>query len=350
LDASAHILRVISLRSESSTDETFELMLRSAGHKVTVLSSTEPAFALVSTSWPDVVLFDPISQFGMSGAIQRLRSSFDGVIVAAGNIPDPTISAMLEELGIAKFASTASELLVILKNVPTRVLRKENSVIGLPAKAPKVLALEPVDEQQLELLAADSKSKVDSSPEATQQDPEVSVPYDRDVTAPERSSSSIKLPSLRNINISLPMKRWHRTAIGTAVVAAVIIAVAIPFFGHTPVVDDNKPVAKALPVVPNLLTSPLAPLTLEELSGETLPLEIAGIKERAVVEKPAVAFWGDTAPDAFVTVNGEPVDVSEYGAFVVDYPLDDGANFIEVLASDFQGRTTRQSFTIVSLQ
>jgi hypothetical protein len=99
-----------------------------------------------------------------------------------------------------------------------------------------------------------------------------------------------------------------------------------------------------------LLTHPLAPLTIEELSGETLPLEIAGIKDQEVIEKPAVAFWGDTAPDAFVTVNGEPVEVSEYGAFVYDFPLEDGANYIEVLATDFQGRTTRKTFTVVSLQ
>ena len=92
------------------------------------------------------------------------------------------------------------------------------------------------------------------------------------------------------------------------------------------------------------------PLSIAELSGEFLPLEIDGIKDRAVIEKAAVAFWGDTAPDAFVTVNGEPVEVSKYGAFVVDFPLEDGANFIEVLASDFQGRTTRKSFTVVSLQ
>ena len=344
------MLRVISLRSEISTDETFELMLRSAGHKVTVLSSTEPAFALVNTSWPDVVLFDPISQFGMSGSIQRLRSSFDGVIVAAGNIPDPTISAMLEELGIAKFASTASELLVILKNIPTRVIRKENTIIGIAASKPKIAALDPTENLQLELSAIGTTPTVENGTPATQTKPVTTAPLNSADSTPTRSSPSIKLPSISNLRISIPMKRWHRTAIGTAVAAAVILAVAIPFFGNTAIKEEDKPVAKALPVVPKLLTEPLAPLTLEELSGEILPLEISGIRDRAVIEKPAVAFWGDTAPDAFVTVNGKPVVVSEYGAFVVDYPLEDGANFIEVLASDFQGRTTRQSFTVVSLQ
>jgi len=344
------MLRVISLRSEESTDETFELMLRSAGHKVTVLSSTEPAFALVNTSWPDVVLFDPISQFGMSGSIQRLRSSFDGVIVAVGQIPDPTISAMLEELGIVKFASTASELLVILNNVPNRVIRKDGDSLDIADKFSKITPLNPVVQRQLELSTNDAQPNTKSTPPAIISEPVNTVSPDSADGTPARSLPSVKFPSLNKIRISIPMKRWHRTAIGTAVTAAVVLAVAIPFFGNTPIEADNKPVAKALPVVPKLLTEPLAPLTLEELSGETLPLEIAGIKDRAIIEKPAVAFWGDTAPDAFVTVNGEPVVVSKYGAFVVDYPLEDGANFIEVLASDFQGRTTRQSFTVVSLQ
>ncbi len=350
VNANGHILRVISLRPEKATDETFELMLRSAGHKVTVLSSTEPAFALVNTSWPDVVLFDPISQFGMSGSVQRLRSSFDGTIVAVGHIPDPTISAMLEELGVVKFAATASELLVILNNVPTRAIQNPHDNIEILKDNSNVTKLAPANNSQLELSEIDPASGDQDHSSSAHVDASQSPNADEAIISRTPSLPSIKLPSLSNLRISIPIKRWHRTAIRAVVTAAVVIAVAVPFFTNTSNDDSNNDVAKALPVVPDLLTSPLAPLTLEELSGENLPLEIAGIKDRTVIEKAAVAFWGDTAPDAFVTVNGEPVEVSKYGAFVVDYPLDDGANFIEVLASDFQGRTTRQSFTVVSLQ
>jgi hypothetical protein len=355
LNIETHILRVISLRSEDSLDESFETILRNAGHKVTVLTSTEPAFALVSSSWPDVVLFDPISQFGMSGSIQRLRSSFEGTIVAAGHIPDPTIAAMLEELGVKKFAATASELLTILRNVPSRNDYLHNDPIGfvsdIPDFAPERAQTVAPEERQLELVNADSEPQQSETVEVTSQD---NVAETQSVfEATKRANASLKLPSLPKFKISLPMKRWHRTALGAAVTAAVVIAVAVPFFGDRPASESDAAsdsVAKALPVVPNLLTKPLAPLTLAEISGDILPLEIAGIKDRAVIEELAIAFWGDTAPDAFVTVNGAPVDVSEYGAFVVDYPLEDGANFIEILASDFQGRTSSQSFTIVSLQ
>ncbi|MBT3994786.1 MAG: hypothetical protein HOF01_03215 [Chloroflexi bacterium] len=353
MNASTHILRVISLRSESSGDETFEVVLRNAGHKVTVLSSTEPAFALLNSSWPDVVLFDPISQFGMSGSIQRIRTGFNGPIIATGRIPDPTISAMLEELGISKFAATTSELLAILKNVPTRVIYHDddsNDSVGFVATTAKPARSTIQTDRQLELTAADAltlsinTSLEPESPPATQTEAAASTENSG------KSLPSLKLPSLGSFRIKLPMKRWHRTALGTAFAAAVVVAVAIPFFGMQPNDEPTENVAKALPVVPQLLLKPIGPLSLDELSGENLPLEISGIKDHAIIEEAAVAFWGDTAPDAFLTVNGEPVHVSEYGAFVIDFPLEDGANFIELLASDFQGRTTRRSFTVVSLQ
>ena len=347
MNASNHILRVVSLRSESSNDESFETILKNAGHKVTVLSSTEPAFALLNSSWPDVVLFDPISQFGMSGSVQRIRSTFDGVIVATGHIPDPTISAMLEELGISRFAATASELLSILKNVPNRVVYNDDDSIGLVANEPVTGSTDPSDRR---LTDADRKTlamnQILGGPE-----PEEDSPISKAVEVDAEDPSTIDvLPNQGKSKSTL--KRWHRMAIGVAVTAAVIIGVSVPFVGvvRQPVEQPRETVATTPDIVPNLMIQPLAPLTLEELSGETLPLEIAGIQDRAVLEQNKVAFWGDTAPDAFVTVNGDPVEVSEYGAFIVDFALEDGANFIEVLASDFQGRTTRQSFVVVSLQ
>lgn len=351
MDTIKRPVRVISLRPEQASDDSFENALRNAGHKVTVLSSTEPAFSLVNSSWPDVVIFDPVSQFGMSGSIQRLRSTFDGLIIAAGQIPDPTITSMLEELGIVNFADTASKLRVLVDKAPVRktvrivdtnepelAIRESNEVTDTSSAAGP-------DERQLLLTEPASTQSTDTEPEQSS-----TVGFTNPNHDTRRSLPTFKLPAPRDLADKLPLKRWHRTIVGTAVATAVIIAVTIPFVLREQSSESEIPVAKALPVVPNLLTKPLVPLSIAELSGEFLPLEIDGIQDRAVIEKPAVAFWGDTAPDAFVTVNGEPVAVSEYGAFVVDYPLEDGANFIEVLASDFQGRTTRKSFTVVSLQ
>jgi len=353
VSANPNILRVISLRSEKLANETFEVTLRAEGHKVTVLTSTEPAFALVNSNWPDVVLVDPISQFGMSGSIQRLCSGFDGPIVATGHIPDPTITSMLEELGVHKFAATISELLAILKHVPTRTVHSDDeSMQSFATGSAQILALRTEAKEQKIASPVNRFPSIQNTEPSQLPLAETSTPPVANESVPAKRRRSLSLPNLKSFSFTLPMKRWHRTAVGVAAATAVIVAVTLPFIGASPAEQQQQDgsVAKALPVIPNLLTNPVAPLTLEELSGELLPLEIAGIKDRAVIEKAAVAFWGDTAPDAFVTVNGDPVDVSKYGAFVVDYPLEDGANFIEVLASDFQGRTTRQSFTVVSLQ
>ncbi len=350
VNSRGHKLRVISLRQGNSNDALFEDTLRNAGHAVTIMTSIEPAFSLIESSWADMVMFDPVSRFGLSHPIQRLRSSFDGAVVAAGQIPDPIITDMLEELGITLFASDTDMILKIASDVPGRSTDTREPVIDLATNEPVEVPDEPNQDRQL-LLTPHSGHQ---TPAATQSFSEssqsdfVDIKYEPGKSGKSKRSKSIKLPSAAELIEKIPLKRWHRSLIGAAMMSAVIVAVVLPFLRSQPVV--NEPVAKALPVVPQLLTKPLAPLTIAELSGETLPLIIDGIKDRDVIDKPAVAFWGDTAPDALVTVNGEPVTVSEWGAFVVDYPLDDGANFIEVLATDFQGRTTSKTFTIVSLQ
>lgn len=344
-----HNLRVISLRTESDHLDQFESGLRNAGHKVTVLSSTEPAFALVNSNWPDMILFNPVSQFGMSGSVQRLRSSYNGPIVATGIIPDPTIGAMLNELGITLYAEDLNELFDIVQITSVRTHRVASYDVSdfdrSSVPTPINDSIE-VEDRQLSL-AEISKDPAVPDVQSVQPGIPATVLVPRSPRVRRLAMLKFKTPSLGTLRIKNPLQRWQRPALGIAAVAAVIIAVTLPFFGNDQI---EEPVARALPVVPRLLTEPLAPLTLEELSGEILPLEIAGINDQTVIEEAAVAFWGDTAPDAFVTVNGEPVDVSAYGAFVVDYPLEDGANYIEILASDFQGRTSRRSFTVVSLQ
>ena len=309
-------LKVLLLRAETLVGHSFENTLRGAGHPVTVISSREAAFSLIDSMRPDLIVLDPISEFGFSGSVQRLCQTFDGPIVATGLNPESPMVGTLKALGISLFAENADELLDIARDhlgsevqPPRAETLMGHGAVASPAPRPV-----PVRE-----IVADDNS------EAARPGP---------VFEPE------------------PKKRfsdwWHWAIAGMATAAVMLTFFGIAGLISTP--DEEAPVAKALPVVPNLLLKPLIPLSIEELSGDTLPLKISGIKDRTVIDAPAVAFWGDTAPDAFVTVNGKQVEVSEYGAFVIDYPLDDGANFIEVLASDFQGRTTRVSFTVVRTQ
>jgi len=315
LDSAVFGLNVLLLRAETLGGHSFENTLRGAGHPVTVISSREAAFSLIESMEPDLLVFDPISEFGFSGSVQRLRASFKGPIVATGLDADSPMASRLRHLGILLFAADATELLEIASKIPVSQLR--------PIEADP-LADEPGNpEPESPPTAAVSNVTGEKS------NPEKIAP----VEVPGKWSS----------------ERWHWATAGlaTAVIVMAIVLIAVMLPGAQ---QDDVPVAKALPIVPTILLKPLAPLTIEELSGETLPLKIFGISDRTVIDAPAVAFWGDTAPDAFVSVNGEQVEVSEYGAFVVDYPLDDGANFIEILASDFQGRTTRVSITLVRTQ
>lgn len=314
MDTDIYGLKVLLLRAETLVGHSFENTLRNAGHPVTVISSREAAFSLIDSMRPDMVVFDPVSEFGFAGSVQRLCTSFDGPIVAIGLGADAPMASTLRHLGISMFAANAAELLEITRDISV-------SNVSTDEVTPPVV--QP------------ASSHPDPWPPTAQTQ---SVDDRSDPEKPE----SAPAPKKRSI------ERWHwaTAGIATAAVVAAIVFVAVLLPGS----EEDAPVAKALPVVPTILLKPLVPLTIEELSGDTLPLKIAGIKDRTVTEAPAVAFWGDTAPDAFVTVNGKHLEVSEYGAFVIDFPLKDGANFIEVLASDFKGRTTRVSLTVVRTQ
>ena len=309
-----HGLKVLLLRAETLAGHSFENTLRSAGHPVTVISSREAAFSLIDSMRPDMVVFDPISEFGFSGSVQRLNATFEGPIVATGISSGSPMAARLKILGISMFAANASELLEITKAIPVSPIASQLVDPIIPF---------PVNE------STDTGPTVVNEP-----------------TTPDRSDAKKSRSALDSGKSSRKPWHWVTAGAATAVVALIVVAAVVLLPGSM----NEEPVAKALPVVPSLLLKPLVPLTVEELSGDTLPLKISGIKNRSVIEESAVAFWGDTAPDAFVTVNGDRIEVSEYGAFVVDFPLEDGANFIEILASDYQGRTTSASFVLVSTQ
>jgi DNA-binding response OmpR family regulator len=177
-------LRVISLRSDQSNDYRFENALKVLGHKVTVLTSTEPAFALVNTTWPDAVIFDPISSFGMSGSVQRMRSSFDGPIVAVGVIPDDTITTMLGHLGIEKFASTAEELVELAKQFTTRDVVDANRDEHIAKISGIQVELSP---SSVPVSAGASKAQL-SRTEARVQEPLLKTPPGMATTPPAKKS------------------------------------------------------------------------------------------------------------------------------------------------------------------
>jgi len=75
-------------------------------------------------------------------------------------------------------------------------------------------------------------------------------------------------------------------------------------------------------------------------------LEVAAPKDESVVQESSVQVRGRTAPDAVVSVNGQPVEVDASGNFSATITLEKGPNSIEVIASDFWGA---QQSRVISL-
>ena len=113
--------------------------------------------------------------------------------------------------------------------------------------------------------------------------------------------------------------------------------------------SGSDPGERVLPI-PRLATESPFTLNVVEASGRDLVLKIEGIRDESVVQGDVTRLYGSTVPDALVTVNGEVVAVTTHGLFYTDLFLLPGTNFIEVVASDFGGRETSASFTVVSLQ
>ncbi len=122
-----------------------------------------------------------------------------------------------------------------------------------------------------------------------------------------------------------PQPSAQATAAATGVAAAPRTpAAATPATSPAP---TSTPVPATSTPVPTPVPTPIPPLTLRLLA----PLDGAG------VEIGAVGVLGKTRPDAVVAVNGVPVEVDATGTFRHDLILEDGANLIEVVASDLLG-------------
>jgi len=60
-----------------------------------------------------------------------------------------------------------------------------------------------------------------------------------------------------------------------------------------------------------------------------------------------VEVRGRTAPDAVVSINGQPVEVDGSGNFSGMVSLENGPNSIEVIASDFRGNQQSRVISLV---
>ena len=121
------------------------------------------------------------------------------------------------------------------------------------------------------------------------------------------------------------------------------VAQAIPTARPAPAAPpgDRLPTTPRPTPRPPVAASQPAPAPTPEPTSTPVPLtlDLLAPQDGVGVEIGALRVLGRTRPDAVVAVNGEPVEVEADGTFVRDLILEDGANLIEVSASDLLGRS-----------
>lgn len=78
-----------------------------------------------------------------------------------------------------------------------------------------------------------------------------------------------------------------------------------------------------------------------------LPLTVAEPLNESVVTSRPIAVKGVTSIDAVVSVNDDIVTVDASGSFSALVSLEEGPNFIEVVASDFNGHSSTVTLTVI---
>ena len=72
-------------------------------------------------------------------------------------------------------------------------------------------------------------------------------------------------------------------------------------------------------------------------SESTLPFSLFYPLDGVKTRQPSIPVFGVTRPDAVVAINGDPVDVNASGIFSGLSELEEGANLVEVIATDIDG-------------
>ncbi len=66
-------------------------------------------------------------------------------------------------------------------------------------------------------------------------------------------------------------------------------------------------------------------------------LKVTEPKDESIVTTSIIHVSGMTTVDAVLSINGEIVEIDEHGNFSTVVTLDEGPNYIEVIASDLEG-------------
>lgn len=82
---------------------------------------------------------------------------------------------------------------------------------------------------------------------------------------------------------------------------------------------------------------------------DPLSLTLPYINDGVTVQSGVLVVVGMTNQDAAVAINGIPADVGPNGIFIYELALEEGLNYVEVVATDIAGQNTSQGATVFYL-
>jgi hypothetical protein len=130
-----------------------------------------------------------------------------------------------------------------------------------------------------------------------------------------------------------------------SVIVALVLAVSMAAVALAQADDGTSPMDDAMPVD----TPAAAPAVNQSSVAPTLFLTVINPAEQDVevpLETAQLTIQGVTLPGAVVSIDGDLVDTDDQGNFVGVTTLDEGANEIEVVASDDQGSQVNTSIFV----
>ncbi|HLF03687.1 MAG TPA: hypothetical protein VI855_00495 [Dehalococcoidia bacterium] len=138
------------------------------------------------------------------------------------------------------------------------------------------------------------------------------------------------------------MVRFHLPIAIVAIPVALALSVAC---GAVAPSNPANPAPAATSAPPPAPSSSAKPAT--DIVPASFFLEVTAPQNEAVVTVSPLPVQGQTTPDSVTTVNGLVVEVDAQGQFLAQVNLEEGPNFIEVLASDFDGHQEGQILTVI---
>jgi len=135
-----------------------------------------------------------------------------------------------------------------------------------------------------------------------------------------------------------------RIRIGSALVA-LALAIAMTAVAQAQADDDTPPTDSITPADSTLAT----PAIDQPSIAPSLFLTLVNPMEQDVelpLETARLTIQGMTLPGAVVSIDGDLVDTDDQGGFVGVTALDEGANEIEVVASDERGNQVNTSIFV----